>query len=114
MFLPKTSPIFFFTKRLNLLKLRAAYTTQVLQPRQAILSNFWLKRKAFGTFIPLFSWEKVDNEREENCAFFENFAATFPEKRFKVGIFNKRGIIRLPRIKQIRICDAPCANGNFC
>ena len=42
----------------------------------------------------------MNNGREENCSFFENFSSQFSEKMFKRGIFNKRGIIKLPRIER--------------
>jgi len=67
---------------------------------QATNPNFWAKRNPFGNFIPLFPGEQVNNGREENCSFFENFSSQFSEKMFKQGIFNKRGIIKLTRIKR--------------
>jgi hypothetical protein len=69
---------------------------KVFQPRQAIHSNFWPKRNPFGNF----PGEQVNNGREENCSFFENVSSQCSEKMFKRGIFNKRGIIKLPRIKR--------------
>jgi hypothetical protein len=71
----------------------------VVQPREAIHSNFWPKRNLLANFIPLFPREQVDSGRKENCSFFENFAPPFSEKTFKGEIFNKRGIITLPWIK---------------
>ncbi len=91
---------FFLYKAFKLDKNPRTFTTQVFQPRQAIHSNFWPKRNPFGNFIPLFPGEQMSNGREENCSFFENFSSQFSEKMFKRGIFNKRGIIKLPRIKR--------------
>src|SRR5262249_52730065 len=71
---------------------------KMFQPRQAIDPNFWPKPNPFGNFIPIFSGEQVNNRREENCSFFENFSSQFSEKMLKRGIFNRRGIIKLPRI----------------
>jgi len=42
----------------------------------------------------------MNNGREENCSFFENFSSQFSEKMFKRRIFNKRAIIKLARIKR--------------
>jgi hypothetical protein len=35
---------------------------------------------------------------EKRIIHFENFSSQFSEKMFKRGIFNRRGIIKLPRI----------------
>jgi hypothetical protein len=98
--LPTRKPRFFLYKAFKSVKTARSFTTQVLQPRQAIHSNFWPKRNPFGNFIPIFPWEQVNNGREENCSFFEHFSSQFSEKMFKRRIFNKRGIIKLPRIKR--------------
>ena len=37
---------------------------------------------------------------EKRIIHFEIFSSQFSEKMFKRGIFNKRGIIKLPRIKR--------------
>ena len=76
---------FFLYKAFKLDKNPRTFTTQVFQPRQTIHS---------------FPGEQVNNGREENCSFFENFSSQFSEKMFKREIFNKRGIIKLPRIKR--------------
>jgi hypothetical protein len=90
---------FFFTKRSNSIKIRTTYDTGV--PIQASNSfEFLAEAESFGDFIPLFPGEQVNNGREENCSFFENFSSQFSEKMFKRGIFNKRGIIKLTRIKR--------------
>ena len=90
---------FFFTKRSNSIKIRATYDTGV--PIQASNSfEFLAEAESFWNIIPLFPWEQVNNGREENCSFFENFSSQFSEKMFKRGIFNKRGISKLPRIKR--------------
>ncbi len=73
---------------------------RLFQPRQAIHSNFWPKRNLFGSFIPLFPWEQVDNGREENCSLFETFSSQFLEKMLKRGFLTKTGITKLPRIKR--------------
>ena len=51
-------------------------------------------------FIPLFPGEQVNNGREENCSFFENFSSQFSEKMFKRGNFNKKRNYHAARIKR--------------
>ena len=73
------------------MKIRAIYDTGV--PTQASNSfEFLAEAESF--------WELYSNGREENYSFFENFSSQFSEKMFKRGIFNKRGIIKLTRIKR--------------
>jgi hypothetical protein len=44
--------------------------------------------------------------------FFENLSSQFSEKMLKGAIFNKRGIIKLPRIKRFALATRlPVANG---
>ena len=90
----RKSTYFFFTKRSNPIKIRAT-TTQVFQSRQAIHSNFWPKRNPFHSAI---SGGAGEQRTRRELFIFENFSSRFSEKMFKRGIFNKRGIIKLPRI----------------
>jgi hypothetical protein len=61
--------------------------------------EFLADAESFWELHSAISGGQVNNGQEENCSFFENFPSQFSEKMFKRGIFNKRGIIKLPRIK---------------
>ena len=50
--------------------------------------------------MPLFPGEQVNNGREENCSFFENFSSQFLEKMLKRGFLTKTGITKLTRVKR--------------
>jgi hypothetical protein len=91
----RKSPIFFFTKRLNSLKLRATYDTGVLS--QASNSfEFLAEAESFWELHSAISAGKGDHGPEENCSLFENFAPPFPQKMLKGGIFNKEELSSRP------------------
>jgi len=90
---------FFFTKRSNSIKIRATYDTGV--PTQASKSFEFLAEA--GSFWELHSTNSGgagEQWMRRELFIFENFSSQFSEKMFKRGIFNKRGIIKLPRIKR--------------
>src|SRR5436309_8774310 len=91
---------FFLYKAFKLDKNPSHLRHRCSNPGKQFIRTFVPKRNLFGNFIPLFPWEQVDNGREENCSFFENFSSQFSEKMLKAGIFNNRGIIKLPRINR--------------
>jgi hypothetical protein len=69
-------------------------------PEKQFIRIFGRSGILLGTSFRYFRGKRWTTDEKRIVHFLRNFAPPFPQKMLKEGIFNKRGIIKPPRIKR--------------